>query len=97
MVVRGTVHMPYHDVTYKSADWLLDSFGLDSARTINRQKRVRDFGKNEKMRGVVYQITVLESVRRRCESSLLPHTVDIARGDLVESCILLTGGLNYIP
>ena len=39
--------------------WLAarDSFGLDSTRTINRQKRVskeRDFGYDEKMRGVVH-------------------------------------------
>ena len=74
-----------HENTYESADWLLDSFVLDSAPMIDWQKCVElhDFGE-KKMRGggggggghacavrFSYQITVQESVRRRCDSSLL--------------------------
>ena len=61
------------------AAWLFRS--LDSAPTINRRKPVRDFATDEKMLGVhactdwfSYQITVLESVCRRCESSLWSPT-----------------------
>ena len=63
-VYPGMSHLVLEE---RRADWLLDfSFlSLDSAPTINRQKRVRDFATDEKMRGgrawadwFSYQITV---------------------------------------
>ena len=72
-----TVHICLNDVTYKSADWLLDSFVIDSARTINWQKRVQNLARTKRCgglcmhRSIFYQITVPESICRWCESSLI--------------------------